>query len=174
MMTDHGLHPLAGMKCHEQHWRAEWGRGGSRQGVKAGVKAFLGPYRCETCLSHTGAVPVLLPRFPADCRLTLGCYWYSKSYCRTLLDFAGRCAHWEKWVKYAIPFAASQPIHPEAFLSREQWREQPPCNERTAVASHWCSSAEELTKASREVLQPFSFSQILNHMGFFSSICKNE
>lgn len=71
-----------------------------------------------------------------------------------------------------IPFASSQPIHPEAFSSREHWKEQPPCNARTAAASHWCSSAEELRKASREVLQPFSFSQILNHMGFFSSSSK--
>lgn len=71
-----------------------------------------------------------------------------------------------------IPFASSQPIHPEAFSSREHWKEQPPCNARTAAASHWCSSAEELRKASREVLQPFSFSQILNHMDFFSSSSK--
>lgn len=56
------------------------GKGREQAGSEGWGEGIFRPLPLETCLeSDTGAVPVLLPRFPADCRLTLGCYLYSKS-----------------------------------------------------------------------------------------------
>lgn len=63
-----------------------------------------------------------------------------------------------------------QPVHtPWGIFYPESAEGSSPSNIRTAVASHQCSRAEELRKASREVLQPFPFFQILNQTGSFSS-----
>lgn len=98
------------------------------RGVKAGVKATLTPYqRVTSTLCHMeGDVSVLLPRFPDNYGLNPGCYLCNKKYRKTPLGLCWQmCPLLNQWVKYAIPIAASQPIHPEALLSGECRREQP-------------------------------------------------